>query len=184
MNAPGKGLGTLALTTLALAVSGSAGAATVVPPGNSAATQYTEALPTAGGPKGTDRTQEQGRKRPPREVLGAHKTQRLQAQGAEGRAVAEVVAETAPTSLSRSSVDSGGKKTQGSGHREVHRADSGGSSPRPVGNNGSPPLGEVAAQATGSSNSGQMGFLLPLLIVATLAWASIYWLRQRKRPTA
>ena len=183
MNALGKGLGALPLAAFALAAPGSAGAAAVIPPGNSAATQYTEVIPTAGGPKGTDHAQEQGRERTPSEVLGAHKTQRLQAQGAEGRAVAEMVAETAPPSLSRSSVDRGGKP-KGSDDQEGQRADTGGSAARPTEISGSSGLSEVAAQATGSSSSGQMGFLLPLLIVATLIWASISWSRQRKRPTA
>jgi len=182
LKALGKALGTLALASLTLAAPGSASAAAVVPPGNSAATQYTEALPTAGGPKGTDRAQEQGKERTPSEILGAHKTRHLQAQGAEGRAVAAVVAETAPISLSRSPVDSGGKPG-GFDHQESQRAGSGGSAAQPE-SSGSSGLSEVAAHATGSSNSGQMGFLLPLLIVATLVWASIYWSRQRKRPAA
>lgn len=173
----------LALAIMSFAAPGVAGAAPVIPPGNSAATQYTEALPTAGGPKGTAHTEERGRERSPHEVLGDRKVRRLQAQGAEGRTVAQVVAETAPTSLSRSSVDSGGKP-KGSDDQEGQRANSGGSAARPAENSGSSGLSEVAAQATGSSSSGQMGFLLPLLIVATLVWASIYWSRQRKPPTA
>lgn len=175
----------LALAILLLAAPSAAGAAAVIPPGNSAATQYTEALPTAGGPKGTSPTEKQGRRRPPSEVLGARTTRRLQSRGAEGQAVAEVAAETAPTSLRRSSVHSG-EKPKGSDHPGGRRADSGGSAPQPARKetSGSSGLSEVAAHATGSSNSGQLGFLLPLLIVATLVWASIYWTRQRKRLAA
>jgi hypothetical protein len=49
---------------------------------------------------------------------------------------------------------------------------------------GSSGLAEVLRQATGSSSSGEMGLLLPLIIVATLAGSLIYLAGRRRRPTA
>ena len=49
--------------------------------------------------------------------------------------------------------------------------------PIPAGSSG---LGEVIGQATGSSSSGQLGLLLPLLILAVATWAVAYVLRQRR----
>lgn len=186
MKALGTGLGTLALAILTLAAPGSAGAVAVVPPGNSAATQYTEALPTAGGPKGTGHAGERGRERSPNEVLGKSTTRRLEAQGAQGQAVAEVVAETAPSSPSRASVDSSGKPKGSNGEegRQANGDSGGGSATRAARDDGSSSLGEVAGQATGSSSSGEMGLLLPLLIAAVLLWGAVYWSRQRRRPAA
>jgi hypothetical protein len=45
---------------------------------------------------------------------------------------------------------------------------------------GSSGLSEVLAQATGSTSSGQMGLFLPLLILATLAWAIVFALRRTR----
>jgi hypothetical protein len=184
MKVTGTGPGTVALAILTLAAPGSAGAAAVVPPGNSAATQYTEALPTAGGPRGTSHPGERGRERSPNEVLGKSTTQHLEAQGAQGRAVAEVVAETAPSSLSRASIDNSGKAKGPNGRkvRQANGAGGGGSATRAARDDGSSGLGEVAGQATGSSSSGEMGLLLPLLLAAVILWAAVYWSRQRRRP--
>lgn len=182
MKALKTGLGTLAVAISMLAAPGGAGAAPVVPPENSAATQYTEAFPTAGGPKDTGHTEGRGKERSPDEVLGRSRTGRLEAQGAQGRAVAEVVAETAPASLSQQSVD--GKPKRSNDQGQVGKpADGSDLAARTAGDSGSSGLGEVAAQATGSSSSGQMGLLLPLLIAAAVLWAAIYWSRQRKRAT-
>jgi hypothetical protein len=42
----------------------------------------------------------------------------------------------------------------------------------------------VIVEATGSSGSGQMSMLLPLVIVGALSWSIAFLLRQRKKPTA
>jgi hypothetical protein len=44
-------------------------------------------------------------------------------------------------------------------------------------------VGEVLAQATGTTSDGGTGLLLPLAIVAAIAWAIAYLLRQRSRQT-
>ncbi len=182
-------------------------ASSVVPPENSAATQYTEAIPTAGGDKETDG----GRKPSPAKVLGAKNAKRLESHGKEGREVAEIVAETAPAPAADPSVaeeptpprksspqNTASSETQGSDGEEAGGAGAGkGSGPpsRPTESpaakqtpastelpSGSSGLGEVIAEATGSSSSGQLGGLLPLAILAAIVWALAYFWRQQKRP--
>lgn len=72
----------------------------VVPPGNSAATQYTQAFPTSGGNvvSGTSIGQPNGGggHKSPSKVIGKQTTQELESQGSEGKAVAELAAEGAP----------------------------------------------------------------------------------------
>ena len=89
---------TISILTLMIAMALGAGTATagegaVVPPSNSAATQYTEAFPTSGGDKKTD----QARHRSPSKVLGAKNAHRLDKQGPDGAAAAAVAAATAPS---------------------------------------------------------------------------------------
>ena len=48
---------------------------------------------------------------------------------------------------------------------------------------GSSGLGAVLGQATGSSDSGQLGLLLPLIVLATIAWSVAYLVRRRRQPT-
>ncbi len=204
MKASKTGLGLLAMIAI-FAVPTVAHAEYLVPPGNSAATQYTEAVPTAGGPKATN-SPKQGGGKSPKQVLGHHNAAKLEAQGAEGRQVAEVVAATAPgpvdsatggsgphhePSNPESGKGSGGGNSGGGGVSEGGETPGGGSgqagSPdaalvaQPI-PNGSSGLGEVLGQATGSSDSGQLG-LLPLIVLATIAWSVAYVLRRRKLPT-
>jgi len=187
---------------LAVALPAAATADSVVPPENSAATQYTEAIPTGGGQK--DAGKGDGGNVSPAAVLGSHKAKKLESKGREGREVAEVVVATAPSPppapvpepQPAARGDNG--KTQAKakakpdqrGANSAKRGDgqAGGQEPSaiavrhveiPAGSSG---LGEVLAQATGSSSSGQLGALLPLLILAALAWALAFVWRQRQRP--
>jgi hypothetical protein len=176
-------LGSLAAALAIAALPAGAAAAPYVPPGNSAATQYTEAVPTAGGPKATDKGK-QGKNRSPGKVLGVQNTEKLDAQGAEGRAVAEVAAATAPVPLpvqptAPATVHAAPSESAGTANAQT--ADSPAQAQIPSGSSG---LGEVLGQATGSS-SGELGLLLPLLIVAVVIWSVAYLLRQRRdRPAA
>ena len=162
----------------------------VVPPGNSAANQYTETFPTAGGGAPS---KDKG-KQSPTKVLSAQTTRQLEAKGSQGRAAAVVVTETAPAPIVTSpekKVHTGRAKdhpkTKGARHGEGHKgnkaAPAAGSGSTPGGPSGSSGLGEVIAQATGSSSTGQMGLLLPLAIAATVVW-SLAYLWRRKRRTA
>ena len=180
----------------------------VVPPGNSAATQYTEAIPTAGGPKQTSGSRHH-RSRSPEKVLGAHNAQKLDAKGPAGKAVAEIATETAPAARS---VEAGSKpasqqrrdETIGAhggsaagtaqappvqpSHRRAANADVRAAQAQATARaatlpSGSSGVGAVLAKASGSSSSGGTGPLL-LALVATAAWAAAFALRQRKRPAA
>lgn len=141
-----------------LAVPSAAAARSLVPPGNSAVNQYTETFPTAGGAATTKKRGKRAN-RSPAKVLGSDNASRLEAAGPGGHEVAAVVAATAPEATK--------PRAGPSSHGE--------------GPDGASGLGEVVAQATGSSDSGQMGMLLPLLIFGAFVCAAIYFWRQRRR---
>jgi hypothetical protein len=144
-----------------LALPSVATARPLVPPGNSAVNQYTETFPTAGGAATTKKRGKQ-RDRSPAKVLGADNARRLEAAGPQGREVAEVVAATAPPGVT--------------GPDRAPRTGSQGDGP-----GGSSGFREVIAQATGSTDSGELGLLLPLLILAAVAGATAYLWRHRQR---
>lgn len=190
-----------ATIAILLALPANVAVASYVPPGNSAATQYTEALPTAGGPKATGESK-RGKGRAPSKVLGKRNAQRLDSQGPEGQATAEVAAETAPPQIDagggarpRAAQAGGGASGQAidggssSEHRDAGGVSNGSSaapgtakSSPPQSSTGSSGLGEVVGQATGASSSNPLGLLLPLLIVAVLIWSVVYFLRHRRHP--
>jgi hypothetical protein len=132
----------------------------VVPPGNSAVIQYTETFPTAGG----DARPHHRADRSPADVLGPRKAHKLASEGTDGQAVAVVAAETAPPSV----VAPTGKPKAAVGR------------PVPPGT-GESGIARVIAEATGSSDSGKMGLLLPLLIVCALLGSTAYALRHKRR---
>jgi hypothetical protein len=178
----------------ALVLPTSALAEYLVPEGNSAVNQYTEGFPTAGGEKGSDSGKEKEPVKPGK-TIGANNAKKLQDMGPEGAAVAEVAAETAPPNVTVPNEPSGNQGTakpgkQGSGSKD--KPNNGGgteeeaASAPPAGNgssgsDGSSGLGEVVSAATGS-DSGHLGVLLPLAILAAIAWALAFAWRQRKRP--
>jgi hypothetical protein len=206
-----------ALALAMAALPATAGAESIVPPSNSAAAQYTEAFPTAGGEKQV--SGRKNKKRTPAKVLGGHDAHKLESKGKQGREVADFAAETSPASTPEvepngeapeanevpagSKSSSGGKKKDG--HPEEGAGGSGQGGGSPPGKNpnggggtagtahpsagvsepsGSSGLGEVIGQATGSSSSGQLGFLLPLALVAAVVWALVFYWRQRRRRIA
>jgi len=129
----------------------------LIPEDNSAVNQYTEGFPTGGGDRDAD---DPDRAAKPGKTIGAAATNRLRQAGPEGEAAALVAAETAPPvgdgnggSRGRDSVtrNRGGHSRNGGGEPE-----------------GAPPVGELAATATGTASG--IGLLLPLAIVATLVW--------------
>ncbi len=189
MRVPLTKLGLIAASIVGLALPAAAGAEYLVPPGNSAATQYTETLPTAGGHSNAEKPNEK-KNRTPSNVLGAETARQLEDQGEAGREAAEFAAETAPGEEVTPPQPRHGKTGKPRHRQEKQERDDsqpqagagtdthGGSGP-----NGSSGLGEVIGQATGSP-SGQLGLLLPLAIVGAAAWALAFFLRQRKRPTS
>lgn len=186
------GLATLA----AIAVLPSLAAAdTVVPPGNSAANQYTETFPTSGGeaePNGSI----DGGDRSPAKVLGHKNANKLESKGTDGTDVANFTAETAPQVVEVETAadqdESGSAPPQRGGGNGKPQNDAGGAA-QPPGDpaktasepvttlepGGSSGFGEVLGQATGSG-SGQLGLLLPLLIIGTVIWSFNYIWRQRR----
>jgi hypothetical protein len=173
----------------------------VVPPSNSAATQYTETFPTSGGDKKTDQKPSH---RSPAKVLGTHNAQKLAKQGPEGQAAAEAAAATAPHSIAPSPAahaqttqsNGGGGQGGGTGHSgggggnggasaQQHGSDvaNDGEAVRPPASEptGSSGVGAAIGEATGLPSTGPSGPLLPLVILATVLWALAYLWRQRRR---
>ncbi len=147
----------LAVALLLALPAGSALAVAVVPPGNSAVNQYTETL---SGPEGNLPSSEVKQGASPSKALGASNAKRLEARGPEGRAAAQLAADTSP--------------------QPVRKAASRGAKPQPI-PDGSSGLGEVLRQVTGTSDSGEMGLLLPLVIVLTLVGSIGFALGRRRR---
>jgi hypothetical protein len=172
----------LAATLAALLLLPCGAAAAPVPPGNPAATQYTEAFPTAGGQQDAEQGKG-GKGRHPNQVLGKEKARRLESQGPAGRAAATLAAETAPAGVASESGaggDSGHPSGGANGNGTPHSGGGDGKSGQPAG--GGSGLGEVTSQATGSSFSDGTDLLLPLAILGTVAWLLVYLLRRRQRP--
>jgi hypothetical protein len=190
----------LVLAAMALVVPVSALAEGIVPPGNSAASQYTEAFPTAVGEKDSE-----GKKKPdrsPSKVLGPRKARELEEQGSAGEAVADFAAETspdpvAPSAEQKSGSPDGKKKAAGkSGESEgnggeqsgVTAGNGSGSGPGGgtlVSDSGSSGFGEVVGQATGTTDSGKLGLLLPLILAGAAIWAfAFYWRSRQKQRVA
>ena len=211
MNNPKIAIGALvAMLLLALALPAASVAEEAIPPGNSAVNQYTESLPTGTGNTDTEKDGQKVH-RSPDKTLGARNAKKLEAHGADGKAAAKAAAETAPsTSVSPPVADSdeeavatppaadkgngdGGGGTADSGKQQAtgdpskakqDRADTAKTVlvstqiDEPSGSSG---LGEALGEATGASSAGQMGWLLPLLIIATAVCAVAYATRQRRR---
>jgi hypothetical protein len=165
-----------------------AAAEPVVPPGNSAATQYTEAFPTPGGERPLGGGGHGSRK--PSSVLGPRNARRLDAKGPQGRAVAALATATAPVASGsgRGGGAGGGGAAGGGGEGAPPPAGTGegapgarAAQPAPPEPHGSGGFEEVIGQATGASSSGEMGLLLPLAIAAVLLWSLAYLWRQRRR---
>ena len=186
----------LATSVALLALPAAASAEYFIPDGNSAVNQYTEGVPSGGGEKSTKGAGEKPVK--PGEAIGAENTKKLeQAGGQEGREVAEVAAETAPPDIvaveeepAGDSQNGGnghggkaGKDAKGGGNGETNGETDGEATAvvTPTsgdGPSGSGGVGEIVSAATGGSTGG-IGLLLPLVIVAAIAWGVFYAWRNR-----
>lgn len=176
------------LASLLLATS--AVAASVVPPGNGAATQYTEAFPTSGGNavRGVGIDGGNAGDPTPARVLGKGNAKKLESEGQAGTETARVAAETAPSQPAdstelRADTATGGVSGQAGGKGGVDSAGDG-SPPRQSrsvasdSGEGSSGLSQVIGQATGSS-SGEAGLLLPLVLLAAVIGSLAYAWRRR-----
>lgn len=149
--------------------------AQVVPPGNPAATQYTETYPSAGGNAST------GKGRSPAQALGRREARRLEGMGPQGRAAAEAAAATAPASVGTSARDGAARAASHGGVTRVRTP--GAVDHREGAGSGSSGVDQVIGQATGAS-SGDMGALLPLITLGAIGWAGAYAWRRRRGATS
>ena len=184
----------LAALVASLAVPALATAGPFIPPGNSAATQYTETFPTSGGNVEVNRPHRRWRGRSPSKVLGPKTAHALESQGNEGAAVAALATESAgsgvgsaaaaiPTVVAQGLAKrSGGGQSGGAGGSGGNGGGSGGAAAnqQPAGSSG---LGQVVSHAT-FSTSGEMGIFLPLALLAALVWALAYTWRRRQQHLA
>ncbi len=172
----------LAVAVACLAAPVLASAEPYIPPGNPAASQYTEAFPTSGGNVRVGSSNGAGgggSGESPRQALGAKTAKALESAGVEGEVVAALATEAAaPAGAGKHSSSGGGK---GSKNRSGGAAGSGSSGSGGSGTEqGSSGLGEVASHAT-FSGSGGMGVFLPLVLLGALAWAVAYAWRRRRQ---
>lgn len=185
----------LAAAVAAFLLPSYAAAAAVVPPGNSAVNQYTQTFPTSEG-----EVEVHGKEiRAPSQVLGHKAAHKLDQQGTDGKAAAELAASTStpgsggggggggPAGGGTAGGGAGGSNGAGSGSGHTGStaspANSGadGSTGTPgSGPDGSSGIGQVLGQATGASSSGDLGLLLPLVTLAALLWCTAYFWRQRR----
>jgi len=167
-----------AALTAALALPGQALAEYYVPPSNSAANQYTESFPGAGGESGGKR-----KGVTPADTLGAGNAKRLEEQDPAGKAAAEVAAQTAPAQLVPAGGVSDSGNTPGTNGGSTSSGGSGngglGQAAKVDQPQGSSGLGQVLGQATGVGD-GNVGLWLPLAIVLTLAASIAYAARARQ----
>jgi hypothetical protein len=153
-------IGLIVLVSLLLPASVLAKVRTIAPPGNSGVSQYQEDVPTAKGNRPTN-TIVPGGTHGGGSSGGTISTSTLRAldkQGSAGRKAAALAEATAPGPARPSK--SGGANTNGG--------------------SGSSPVSSVVKALTGSSSSGGLGPLLPIiLIVSLLGAAAIALLRRR-----
>ncbi len=141
-----------------MAIPPQAVAENIVPPGNSAATQYTETFPTAGGNAAIKNSSiGGGQKQSPDKALGHSTTKALEEHGSEGRAVVELASEGAPApspSPSAGGSQGGGSgataETGGSGGSGGHSKAAAGGSSHQAGGKG----GAAGATHGGGAKSG------------------------------
>jgi len=125
--------------------------------------------------------------------LGGQNVKRLETEGKDGRETARVAAATAPQTAgaqapggsSGSGADSSPHGGGGGNDSGIPPTDGGAGEGAPsnvagAGSAGSG-VGSVAGQATGLNTSEGTGLLLPLVLIAIVAWGSAYVLRRRKR---
>lgn len=147
----------LCAATLILGLAGVAQAKNV-PPGLSGAEQYVETTPTATGGKPTS-DGGGGGSNSPGAVIGQANADHLSALGADGAAAARLAAEGAPTNAG----------SRAAGGAAPAQSDSSPSGAR-----------QVFGQLTGTSSSGGMGALLPLLIATGAIAATAFAIGRRR----
>jgi hypothetical protein len=152
------------LVSLVLPASAFAAKHTVAPPGNSGVSQYQEDVPTAKGNQPSNTVGPGGGSHGGGSTGGSLSPSTLRALDAQGSAGAKAAA------LAQATAPHIGHPI---GHRTVKTS----------GPSGSSPVASVVKALTGSSNSGGMGPLLPIILVAALLGAAVLALARRRRAT-
>lgn len=161
----------LAAIAVSLAAAGPAAAQPLVPPEGSGVNQYTETLL---GAEGGESTAKIGDRPPatPAKVLGKAEAAHLAALGPTGRAAAQLAATTASAPAAEKPRASGAESPAAEKASTGHRI---GGDPK-----GSSGLAQILGQVTGTSDSGGMGLLLPLLMIAVAVAAVAFVLARRQ----
>jgi len=171
--------------------------APIVPPGNSAVNQYTQTIPTS---RGNKEVRQKGH-RSPSKTLGKKASQKLQKQGKDGEAAAELAAAGTPAGAAGGGSGAAGGGGSGNGgpggpngsaHGGGAQGGAGdGSGSQGVGgpgaakavadaDDGKSGFGQIVGELTGTSSSGDLGLLLPLAIIAAAVWCGAYFWRHRR----
>ena len=155
------------LASLVLPASALATTRTIAPPGNSGVSQYQEDVPTAKGNRPSNTIVPGGGKHGPGSSSGALSSSTLRAldkQGSAGRRAAALAEATGPSATGSSE----GRSTNSNAGNQ---------------DSGSSPVTSVVRALTGSSSSGGLGPLLPIILVASLLGAAALALLRRRRTT-
>jgi len=182
-------LALIAVLALPASAAAKGGTQTIAPPGNSGVSQYVETVPTAHGGQPTSSVHRggggsghaQGGGGSPTSGGGpggtgaiSSSTQRaLDSQGSTGRAAAAFIQSTAPSGVRASA--------QGHGHRGTDASN--GSNAAASQSDGSPPASSVFHALTGSTTSGGLGPILPIILIASLLAVSVLAILRRRRTT-
>lgn len=196
-----------ALAATALCVPASALGAAIVPPGNSAVNQYTQQVPTAGGNVQGGSKAAKPNKVLGKKTTSELAQQGPDGQAAAELAAETAAPSAAPVSEESSAPakpaggGKGDQKKKEKKHKKAPKpsggkekgaaAGTGGGASGPssgsgqgagstgAASGGSSALGQIAAQATGTS-SGQLGLLMPLALVLGLLFCGAYLARNRR----
>ncbi|HWF74391.1 MAG TPA: hypothetical protein VG186_13670 [Solirubrobacteraceae bacterium] len=155
------------LVSLVLPTSAVAAKGTIAPPGNSGVSQYQEDVPTAKGSQPSNTIAPGGGTNGPGSSSGALSPSTVRAldkQGSAGRKAAALAQATAPR-IGRPAGPPAVKTVGGSQ------------------TSGSSPVSSVVKALTGSSSSGGLGPLLPIILIASLLGAVALALVRRRRTT-
>jgi len=178
----------------ALLAPATASAAAIVPPGNSAVNQYTQTIPTS---RGNKEVRQKGHGSPS-QTLGHKAAKKLQKQGKDGTATAELAAAGTPAGAGGGSGSGSGGNGQAGGDNGGGGAAAGGGFGQAGGpdaqgaggigsakavadaDKGKSGFSQVLGEVTGTSSGGDLGLWLPLAIIAACVWCAAYFWRHRR----
>jgi hypothetical protein len=148
-----------------------------VPPGNGAATQYSETVPGAGGEEGTREGKPSAGSKggQTKSAVPAATTAELEELGREGKTTLDLAEQGAPRRQPAKGASGGGHKDR----RAVATATTAG----PNAGGGGSGVGEVLGAAVGTSGGG-LGFMQPLILATVLLGAGAYLLGHRRKGRA